>query len=108
MYIQGSDTLPWGSGLTDDALEYITSSGRVVALEPFTWWGRELLPAQSSHPKLGRVTAWPSAQLLYHETKDLHAGTMSSYSSKGYPSFRVLTEAIKVVPKGAQSKISKL
>jgi hypothetical protein len=25
LYIQGSGTLPWGSGLTDDALEYITS-----------------------------------------------------------------------------------
>jgi hypothetical protein len=53
LYIQGSDTLPWGYGLTDDALEYITSSGHVVALEPSTWWGRELLPDHSSHPKLG-------------------------------------------------------
>jgi hypothetical protein len=60
-YIQGSGTLPWGSGLTVDALEYITFSGHVAASEPSTWWGRVLLLAQSSHPRLGRVTAWPHA-----------------------------------------------
>jgi hypothetical protein len=58
-YIQGSSTLPWGSGLTVDALEYITFSGHVAAPEPPTWWVRMLLLAQSSHPRLGRVTAWP-------------------------------------------------
>jgi hypothetical protein len=30
-YTQGSGTLPWGSGLTVDALKYITFSGHVVA-----------------------------------------------------------------------------
>jgi hypothetical protein len=44
-YIQGSSTLPWGSGLTVGALEYITFSGHVVALEPSTWWGQVLLLA---------------------------------------------------------------
>jgi hypothetical protein len=68
-YIQGSDTLPWGSELTVDALEYITFSGHVAAPEPSMWWGRVLLLAQSSHPRLGRVTVWPHAQLLYHVTK---------------------------------------
>jgi hypothetical protein len=58
------------------------------------WWGRMLLLAQSSHPRLGRVTAWPHAQLLYHATKDSRVGTASSYCSKGYPSFRVPTETI--------------
>jgi hypothetical protein len=29
--MQGSDTLPWGSGLTDDALKYTTFSGNVAA-----------------------------------------------------------------------------
>jgi hypothetical protein len=93
-YIQGSGTLPWGSGFTIDALEYITFSGHVAAQEPPTWWGRMLLLAQSSHPRLGRVTAWPHAQFLYHATKDSHVGTASSYCSKGYPSFRVPTNYI--------------
>jgi hypothetical protein len=93
LYIQGSDTLSWGFGLTDDALKYITFSGHVAAPELSMWWGQELLLAQSSHPKLGRVTAWPDAQLLYHATKDSCVGTASSYNSKGYPSFRVLKVA---------------
>jgi hypothetical protein len=53
LYIQGSSTFPWGSGLTIDTLEYIIFSGHVVAPEPSTWWGRVLLLAQSSHSKLG-------------------------------------------------------
>jgi hypothetical protein len=36
---------------------------------------------------------WSHVQLLYHTTKDSRVGTASSYSSKGYPSFRVLTVA---------------
>jgi hypothetical protein len=36
---------PMGSGLTDDALEYITFSGHVAAPELSMWWGRELLLA---------------------------------------------------------------
>ena len=43
LYIQGSDTFPWGSGLTIDALEYITFSRHVAAPEPPTWWGQALL-----------------------------------------------------------------
>jgi hypothetical protein len=42
LYIQGSDTFPWGSGPTVDTLEYIIFSGHVAALEPSTWWGRVL------------------------------------------------------------------
>jgi hypothetical protein len=53
LYIQGSDTFPWGSGLTVDTLEYIIFPSHVAALEPSTWWGRVLLLAQSSHSKLG-------------------------------------------------------
>jgi hypothetical protein len=94
LYIQGFGTLPWGSGLTIDALEYITFSGHVAAPEPPTWWGRMLLLAQSSYPRLGRVTTWPHAQLPYHATKDSHMGTVSSYCSKGYPSFRVPTRPL--------------
>jgi hypothetical protein len=37
--IQGSDTLPWGSGPTVDTLEYIVFSGHVAAPESSTWWG---------------------------------------------------------------------
>jgi hypothetical protein len=92
-YMQGSGTLSWESGLTVDALEYITFSGHVAAPELPTWWGQMLLLAQSSHPRLGRVMAWPHAKLLYHATKDSLVGTVSSYCSKGYPSFRVLTLA---------------
>jgi hypothetical protein len=77
------------SGLTVDALEYITFSGHVAAPELPTWWGQVLLLAQSSRPRLGRVMAWSHVQLLYHATKDNCVGTASSYSSKGYPSFRV-------------------
>jgi hypothetical protein len=39
MHIQGSGTLPWGSGLTVDTLEYIIFSGHVAAPELSTWWG---------------------------------------------------------------------
>jgi hypothetical protein len=49
LYIQGSDTFPWGSGLTVDTLEYIIDtleyiifSGHMAALEPSTWWDRVL------------------------------------------------------------------
>jgi hypothetical protein len=42
LYIQGSNTFPWGSEPTVDTLEYIVFSGHVVALEPSTWWGRVL------------------------------------------------------------------
>jgi hypothetical protein len=38
---------------------------------------------------LGRVMAWSHVQPFYHATKGSRVGTASSYSSKGYPSFRV-------------------
>jgi hypothetical protein len=94
LYIQGSGTFPWGSGLTVDTLEYITFSGHVVPPEPSMWWGRVLLLAQSSRLRLGRAVVWPHAQLLYHTTRDSRVGTASSYCSKGYPSFRVPTITI--------------
>jgi hypothetical protein len=65
----------------------------VEAPEPPTWWGQALLLAQSSRPRLGRVMVLSHIQLLYHTTKDSRVGTASSYSSKGYPSFRVPTVA---------------
>jgi hypothetical protein len=34
LYIQGSGALPWWSGLTVDALEYIAFSGHVAAPDP--------------------------------------------------------------------------
>jgi hypothetical protein len=37
--------------------------------------------------------AWSHVQHLYHATKDSRVGNVSSYSSKGYPSFRVPTVA---------------
>jgi hypothetical protein len=61
LYIQGSDTFLWGSGLTVDTLEYIIFSGHVAAPEPPTWWGQVLLLAQSSHPRLGRAKVWSHA-----------------------------------------------
>jgi hypothetical protein len=42
-----------GSELTVDALEYITFSGHVAALDLPMWWGQALLLAQSSRPRLG-------------------------------------------------------
>lgn len=68
LYIQGFGTFPWESGLTVDALEYITFSGHVAAPEPPTWWGQALLLAQSSRPRLGRVMVWSHIHLLYHTT----------------------------------------
>jgi hypothetical protein len=91
LYIQRSGTFPWGSGLTVATLEYIIFSSHVVAPEPSTWWGRVLLLAQSSRPRLGRAMVWSHAQLLYHATKDSRVGIASSYGSKVYPCFRVLT-----------------
>jgi hypothetical protein len=32
-YIQGSDTFPWGSGLTGDISEYVTFSRHMAALD---------------------------------------------------------------------------
>jgi hypothetical protein len=76
---------PMGSGLIVDALEYIIFSGHVAAPEPPTWWGRVLLLAQSSHPRLGRAMVWSHVLHLYH------VDTTSSYGSKGYPCSMVLT-----------------
>jgi hypothetical protein len=81
------------SGLTVDAFEYITFSGHVAAPEPPTWWDQALLLAQSSLLRLGQAMVWSHIQLLYHATKDSRVSTASSYSSKGYPSFRVPTVA---------------
>jgi hypothetical protein len=93
LYIQGSGSFPWGSELTVDTLEYIIFSGHVAAPESSTWWGHALLLAQSSRPRLGRAMVWSYIQLLYHVTRDIHVGTVSSYCSRGYPSFRVPTVA---------------
>jgi hypothetical protein len=92
-YIQGSGTFPWGSGLTSDTSEYVTSSGHVAAPDPPMWWGQVLLLAQSSRPRLGRVMSWSHIHLFYHATKDSRVGTAFLYSSMGYPSFRVPTVA---------------
>jgi hypothetical protein len=69
LYIQGSGTFPWGSGLTVDALEYITFSRHVAAPDPPMWWGQALLWTQSSRPRLGRVMAWSHTQYFYHAAK---------------------------------------
>jgi hypothetical protein len=42
LYIQGSDTRPWGSGPAVGTLEYIIFSGHVAEPEPSTWWGQVL------------------------------------------------------------------
>jgi hypothetical protein len=97
LYIQGSGTFPWGSRLTVDTLEYIIFSGHVVALEPSTWRGWVLSLAQSSRSRLGRAMVWSHAQLIYHATKDSRVDTASSYGSKGYPCFRVLTDTFLVL-----------
>jgi hypothetical protein len=91
LYIQGSGTFSWKSGLSVDLLEYITFSGHVAAPDLPMRWGHALLLAQSSRPRLGRVMTWSHVQLFYHATKDSRVGSASLYSSKGYPSFRVST-----------------
>jgi hypothetical protein len=74
MYIQRSDTLPWGSGLTVDTLEHIVFSGHVVVLELSTWWDRVLFTT--------RLEIAARAPCLHT------VGTVPSYCSKGYPYFR--------------------
>jgi hypothetical protein len=59
---------PMGSGLTVDALGYITSR-HVASPDSPMWWGQALLWSQSSRPRLGRVMVWSHIQLLYHATK---------------------------------------
>jgi hypothetical protein len=61
--------LPWGSGLTVEALGYITSSGHVAAPDPPMWWGQALLWTQSSRSRLDRAMARSHTQHLYHATK---------------------------------------
>jgi hypothetical protein len=39
LYIQGSGTFPWGSGLTGDASEYVTFSRHVAAPDSPMWGG---------------------------------------------------------------------
>jgi hypothetical protein len=51
---------------------------------------QECMRIGPEHTRAGLDTC----QLLYHVTKDIRVGTASSYSSKGYPSFRVPTEGI--------------
>jgi hypothetical protein len=69
LYIQGPGTLPWGSGLTVEALGSITFSRHVAAPDPPMWWGQALLWTHSSRPRLGRVMAWSHTQHPYHATK---------------------------------------
>jgi hypothetical protein len=44
--MQGSVTLPWGSGPTVGSLEDIVFPGHVATPESSTWWGRVLLTAR--------------------------------------------------------------
>jgi hypothetical protein len=69
MHVQGSDTLPWGSGPIVDGLERVTFSGQVATPDPPMWRGQALLWTQSSRPRLGRVMAWSHTQHFYHATK---------------------------------------
>jgi hypothetical protein len=50
--MQGSDTFPWGSGLTIDTLEDIVFPGHVATPEPSTWWGRVLFAMRL------KIVAW--------------------------------------------------
>jgi hypothetical protein len=69
LYIKGSDTLPWGSRLTVEALGHITFSGHMVTSDPPMWWGQAQLWTQSSRPRMGRVMARSHTQHLYYVTK---------------------------------------
>jgi hypothetical protein len=92
LYIQGSDTSAWGSGPAGDAPECAALWTR-GGTGPAQVVRSVLLLAQSSRPTLGRVMAWSHVYPFYHATKGSRVGTASSYSSKGYPSFRVPTVA---------------
>jgi hypothetical protein len=62
-----------GSGPTVDILEHIVFSGHMATPEPPTWWGRALFTTR---------------------LEVASAGIASSYCSKGYPCFRVSTDAM--------------
>jgi hypothetical protein len=93
LYVEGSGTFTGGGGpdslLTPRCISLSLATWRPRMLP--TWWGQALLLAHSSRPRLGRVMVWSHVQLLYHATNDSRMGTASSYSSKGYPSFRAST-----------------
>jgi hypothetical protein len=64
--IQGSGIFSWGSGLIVDTMEYIVSSGHVVAPVLPTWWGRALFATWLE------VVAWtPRLHTVVRGTPDL-------------------------------------
>jgi hypothetical protein len=69
LYMQGSDTFLWGP-------DPLLIPWRILS-SLATWWPR-------SRPRGGSVA-------VYHASKDNRVGIASSYCSKGYPCFRVLT-----------------
>jgi hypothetical protein len=73
---------PVGSGPTDDALEYITSSGHVASPESSMWWGWELLVAQSHYWNrvLCRVSIH-STKTILHSAKPLPSVTLGKEHS---------------------------
>jgi hypothetical protein len=91
LYIQGSGSFPWWSGLTVGALEYITFSGHVVAPDP-------PMVRHYCEPRVvarGWGESWlgPTYNTFTTRLRDSRVGIASLYSSKGYPSFRVSTVA---------------
>jgi hypothetical protein len=60
---------PVGVWTTFDAMEYITFSGHVAALDPPMWWSLALLWTQNSRLRLGRAVAWSHTQHFSHATK---------------------------------------
>jgi hypothetical protein len=78
LYIQGSDTFPWGSGPIVDTLEYIVFSGHVAAPEPSMWWGRVLfttrLEIAARVPRLHTVVRGTPVS-GYRHASSIHVGS---------------------------------
>jgi hypothetical protein len=89
LYIQGSGTLPWGSGFTVDILEYIIFSRHVAAPDLPMWWGQALLWTRVVARGRGESWLGPTHSTFTTQLRDSRVGTASLHSN---PSFRVLTE----------------
>jgi hypothetical protein len=93
LYIKGSGTFPWGSGLTIDALEYITFSGHMAAPDPPCGGVRRCCGPRVVARGWGESWFGPTHNTFTTRLRDSRVGTVSLYSSKGYPSIRVPTVA---------------
>jgi hypothetical protein len=93
LYIRGSDALPWGSGplLTPWSISPSLDMWR-LRTRPCGGVGRRCGPRVAAQD-WGKSWSGPTHSTFTTRLSDSRVGTVSLYSSKGYPSFRVPTVA---------------